>query len=93
MADELAVGKEIQQLWGAALNRQSADWLAGRNLDEPTRPRPWTREEVHCFLMARYGINSMKLVKAKDVIDLLVIFGGPAIVTPSSEISDEMLPF
>ncbi|HVN82267.1 MAG TPA: hypothetical protein VMW38_25000 [Terriglobia bacterium] len=80
MDEQLAVGKEIQSLWGAALSKQIE------------RPRPWTREEVHAYLMAHYGINSMKLVKAKDVEELLNVFSGEAIASPAEQISDDDIP-
>ena len=67
---QLANGKQIQSLWGAALYAQIE------------RSRPWTREEAHSYLIVHYGINSMKLVRAEDVDELMKVFSGEPVVTP-----------
>lgn len=91
--DQLATKLEIQALWGAALNKQKIEWLEQHNLDDPTRSGPWTREEVHAYLIKHYGINSMKLVRAEHVLALMEVFAGEPIDTPSSEIPDADIPF
>lgn len=79
--DELLTKHQTQALWGVAFSL---------NIE---RSRPWTKEEVHGYLMKHKGINSMKLVKAADVEELRGIFSGEPIATESSKISDDEIPF
>lgn len=73
---ELVFGNEIKQLWGAALFNPKPEWLEAHGLTEPTRPRPWTREEVHDYLRLHKGVDSMKLVNRVDFDELLKVFAG-----------------
>jgi hypothetical protein len=67
MADEegpFVFGKFTQGLWGAALYAQTE------------RSRPWTRDEVHAYLMKHKGVDSMKKVLLSDHDELLAVFAG-----------------
>ena len=79
--DRLIFGKEIQSLWGAAFHAQIE------------RSRPWTRDEVHNYLKAKKGIDSMKKVLKSDYDELLGMFSGDPVIVERPPITDDEIPF
>jgi hypothetical protein len=84
--DRLIKGIEIQQLMGAAYNKQSSAWLEKHGLTEPTRSRPWTSDEIHVYLLQVKKVDSVKKVKLSDHAELLAVFSGePVVDTPAEQ--------